>query len=247
MIQIRRKGLFRLLFKKVPWLFVFCALLIPVIRVTKGAGFVDAFSLITRPLWPGPAQREWIQNGYNLEQKMRIQILEEDNHRLRKLLDLQTSSINERMSAAVISRSPRGWWQQLEINKGLRDGVKIGQAVVGPGGLVGLIDSATPITSRVQLLTAPGSKVGVWINRSREHGILLGIGTNRPQLNFLNKETNVEAGDVVTTSPASTLLPANLTIGIVQYVNKKALPTPYAMIQLIASPEAIDWVQIINN
>lgn len=54
-------------------------------------------------------------------------------------------------------------------------------------------------------------------------------------------------GDAVTTSPASTLLPPNLTIGIVKFVNEKALPSPYAIVQLTASPEAIDWVQILKN
>jgi len=39
----------------------------------------------------------------------------------------------------------------------------------------------------------------------------------------------------------------NLTIGIVQFVNEKALPSPYAIVQLTASPEAIDWVQILKN
>ena len=51
----------------------------------------------------------------------------------------------------------------------------------------------------------------------------------------------------MTTSPASTILPPNLTIGIVQFVNETALPSPYAIVQLTASPEAIDWVQILKN
>jgi rod shape-determining protein MreC len=73
------------------------------------------------------------------------------------------------------------------------------------------------------------------------------MGTNRPKLIFLNKNTLAQVGDAVTTSPASTLLPPNLTIGIIQFVDEKALPSPYAIVQLSASPEAIDWVQIIKN
>ena len=57
----------------------------------------------------------------------------------------------------------------------------------------------------------------------------------------------VLAGDVVTTSPASTLLPPNLTIGIVQFVDENALPSPFAIVQLTASPEAIDWVQVLKS
>ena len=113
--------------------------------------------------------------------------------------------------------------------------------------MIGLIDSTTPLTSRVRLLTDPGHQVGAWIERTKRHGMLTGMGTNRPKLIFLNKNTLVKAGDIVTSSPASTLLPPNLTIGIVQFVNEKALPSPYAIVQLSASPEAIDWVQVLKS
>ena len=96
-------------------------------------------------------------------------------------------------------------------------------------------------------MTDPGHQIGAWIDRNKSHGILTGMGTNRPKLIFLNKNSLVEIGDVVTTSPASTLLPPNLIIGIVQFVDEKALPSPFAIVQLTASPEAIDWVQVLRN
>ena len=64
---------------------------------------------------------------------------------------------------------------------------------------------------------------------------------------FFNKEIDAKLGDIVTTSPASTLLPPNVAIGVIQSIEKKALPSPYAIVQLLASPEAIDWVQVIQR
>ncbi len=96
-------------------------------------------------------------------------------------------------------------------------------------------------------MTDPGHQIGAWIDRTKRHGILTGMGTNRPKLIFLNKNSLVQIGDAVTTSPASTLLPPNLVIGIVQFVDEKALPAPYAIVQLTASPEAIDWVQVMKK
>ena len=115
---------------------------------------------------------------------------------------------------------------------------------MAPGGLIGIVQSVTPTTSRVKLLTAPGSQIGVWVIRTKRHGILLGMGTNRPQLIFLDKDPNVMKGDVVSTSPASTLLPPNLPVGIIQSFDDQALPAPNASVELLASPEAIDWVQV---
>tara|TARA_Y100000766_G_scaffold255258_1_gene241192 strand:+ start:34 stop:783 length:750 start_codon:yes stop_codon:yes gene_type:complete len=247
MIKTRRKIGFHLFLKSRLWvIFLFGALLVG-IRWTKGAGFLDFYSILLKPVLPGTAQREWIQEGENIERNIRLKLLEEDNNRLRRALSLKEFNSEDRISAAVISRSSRNWWQLLEINKGAKDGVLKGQTVIGPGGLIGLIDSTTPLTSRVRLLTDPGHQVGAWIERTKRHGMLTGMGTNRPKLIFLNKNTLVKVGDIVTSSPASTLLPPNLTIGIVQFVNEKALPSPYAIVQLSASPEVIDWVQILKN
>ena len=247
MMNARRKIGFHLLLKSRFWVILLFAALLFGIRWTKGAGYLDLYSFLLKPILPGTAQREWIKEGENIDRNLRLRLLEDDNNRLRKALSLQEFNSDNRISAAVISRSSRNWWKQIEINKGAKDGVLKGQTVVGPGGLVGLIDSTTALTSRVRLLTDPGHQLGAWIDRIKRHGILTGMGTNRPKLIFLNKNSLVEIGDVVTTSPASTLLPPNLTIGIVQFVNENALPSPYAIVQLTASPEAIDWVQVLNS
>ena len=247
MIKARGKIGFHLLLKSRFWILILFGTLLFGVRWTKGAGFLDLYSILLKPLLPGTAQREWIQEGENIERNIRLKLLEEDNNRLRKALSLKEFNSDKRISAAVISRSSRNWWKLLEINKGAKDGVLIGQTVIGPGGLIGLVDSVTPLTARVRLLTDPGHQVGAWVNRTKRHGILTGMGTNRPKLIFLNKESLAKIGDKVTTSPASTLLPPNLIIGIVQFVDEKALPAPYAIVQLTASPEAIDWVQVLRN
>jgi len=247
MIKTRGKIGFHFFLKSRFWLIFLSGILLFGIRWTKGAGYLDLYSILLKPILPGTAQREWIKEGENIERNIRLKLLEEDNIRLRRALSLQESNSEQRISAAVISRSSRNWWRQLEINKGAYDGVLKGQTVIGPGGLIGLVDSTTPLTSRVRLLTDPGHKIGAWIDRTKHHGILTGMGTNRPKLIFLNKNSLAEIGDAVTTSPASTLLPPNLTIGIIQFINEKALPSPFAIVQLTASPEAIDWVQILKK
>ncbi len=244
MVNIRRKAAFRWWSRKNFWYWFFISTFLLFIRFSKGAFILDAFSTLSRPFWPGTAQREWIVNGINLEQQIRIDLLEKDNQRLREILNLQNSSKENQVSAAVISRRSRDFWQQLELNKGAKDGIQEGDAVLGPGGLLGFIETVTLTTSRVRLLTAPATKLGVWIERSKVHGILTGVGTNRPQLNFLEKTPDAELGDIVSTSPVSTLSPPNLPVGVIQSINHQNLPAPYAFVQLIASPEAIDWVQV---
>jgi rod shape-determining protein MreC len=81
----------------------------------------------------------------------------------------------------------------------------------------------------------------------QRHGLLVGLGTPRPRLQFIEKDTGVRPGDLITTSPASTLLPPNLTVGVVQSVNEQVVPAPDAVVQLSAPVDAIDWVQVVTR
>ena len=235
----RWQGLGRL----TPWLLLLAGLLL--VRFSKGAGFADAYALLSRPFWPGSAQREWVLSAVDAEQRARLVLLEQDNERLRGLLGLQQGGeVGRDVAAAVISRRPRDWWQQLELSRGALDGLAKDDAVLGPGGLLGRVASVTPATARVKLLTAPGHSIGVWLPRSRHHGLLVGTGTSRPELQFIIRDPDVRPGDLVSTSPASTLLPPNLPVAVVQSVDARAVPSSTAVVQLIAAPDAVDWVQV---
>jgi rod shape-determining protein MreC len=50
---------------------------------------------------------------------------------------------------------------------------------------------------------------------------------------------------VVTTSPASTLVPPDLPVGVIQSVDAGADPAPEAVVQLAAPVGSVDWVQLL--
>ena len=79
---------------------------------------------------------------------------------------------------------------------------------------------------------------------TRGKGLWVGAGTGRPRVEFLEKDVEVLPGDVVITSAASTVVPANLIVGVVQQVNLDALPAPEALLQLTAPAGAVDWVRV---
>ena len=227
-----------------PWWLLVAALL--GVRLSNGAFVVDAYALLSRPFWPGSAQSEWLRSGQRLADQARLSELERDNQRLRQLLQLDRAG-QAMVSAPVIAREPAGWWHQLELGKGSLDGVAAGDPVLAPGGLLGRVASVTPTTARVLLLTDGSSRIGVWVGRTQQHALLQGLGTPRPRLVFLEKDPGVRPGDVVTTSPASTLLPPNLTIGVVQSLNEQAVPAPEGLVQLSAPVDAVDWVQVVTR
>ena len=146
----------------------------------------------------------------------------------------------------VISRKNGSWWRQIILNKGEKDGVEIGCFVVGPGGLLGRINSTSLFTSTVTLLTSPESKVGVWVESIESHGLLVGLGNDYPKVIFYDKDVEIEVGDFVLSSPASSLLPPNIPIGIIQSVDAELKTQKTANLLLLAKPQAIDWVQILK-
>ena len=215
-----------------------------IVRLSKTFIFWDIYYFITKPFWPGEYQQEILRKSINQELNIKLNQLEKDNLRLRLLLDLQNFSEDNKLNASVISRNIGSWWKEILLNKGSQNGVSNGDAVIGPGGLIGIVDNTSKLTSSVKLLTALNSKVGVWNQRANLHGLLIGVGTKNPKLFFYSKNVDIKIGDYILSSPASTILPPNIPIGIIQSIDNESKLNTIATVQLTAKPEAIDWVQI---
>jgi len=246
MFNIRRISTSRWWHKKKNWLFFAIFLFLVFVRISKGAFYKDFYYFISKPFWPGKYQKEIILESVDQESLIKLNLLKKDNTRLREILYLQESSSSDSIPAAVISRKTGSWWRQLILNKGSKDGVEIGSAVIGPGGLLGRVSNTSLFTSSITLLTSPESKVGVWVDRIQINGLLVGIGDNYPSLILYSKDADIKVGDFVSSSPASTLLPPNIPIGIVQSIDETLRSKKTAKISLLAKPHVIDWVQILK-
>ena len=246
MLNIRRISTSRWWHKKKNWLFFAIFLFLVFVRISKGAFYKDFYYFISKPFWPDPNQKEIVFESINQEYLIKLNLLRKDNTRLRQILSLQESSNDEHISAAVISRKTGSWWRQIILNKGSKDGVEIGDIVIGPGGLLGRVKNTSLFTSSVTLITSPESKLGVWVDRIQINGLLVGLGDDYPSLILYSKNTDIKVGDFVSSSPASTLLPPNIPIGIVQSIDETLQSKKTAKISLLAKPHVIDWVQILK-
>ncbi len=246
MFDIRRISTSRWWHKKKNWTFFAIFLFLVFVRISKGSLYKDFYYFISKPFWPGQSQKEVILKSLDLESIVKLNLLEKDNVRLREILYLQKSSNTDNISAAVISRKTGSWWRQLILNKGSKDGVEVGNTVIGPGGLLGRVNSTSLLTSSVTLLTSPESKVGVWVDRIQINGLLIGSGDDYPNLTLYSKSADIKVGDFVSSSPASTLFPPNIPIGVVQSVKEPLKAQKTAKILLLAKPHLIDWVQILK-
>ena len=246
MFDIRRISSSRWWHKKKNWIWFGIFLFLVFVRISKGSLYKDFYYFISKPFWPGQFQNEIILKSVDQESLIKLNLLKEDNKRLREILKLQAISEDDTISAAVISRKTGSWWRQIIVNKGSKDGVEIGSIVIGPGGLLGRVNNTSFFTSSVKLLTSPESKVGVWVDRVQINGLLVGLGNNYPSLILYSKDADIKVGDFVSSSPSSTLLPPNIPIGIVQSINEPLKAKKTAKVLLLANPHLIDWVQILK-
>jgi rod shape-determining protein MreC len=246
MLDIRRISTSRWWHKRKSWTFFGIFLFLVFVRISKGSLYKDFYYFISKPFWPGQFQKEVIVKSIDQESLIKLKLLKKDNLRLREILYLQESLNNESISAAVISRKTGSWWRQLILNKGSKDGVEIGSTIIGPGGLLGRVNNTSLLTSSVTLLTSPESKVGVWLDRLQINGLLVGSGNDYPNLILYSNDADIKVGDFVSSSPASTLLPPNIPIGIVQSIDESSRGGKTAKILLLAKPHVIDWVQILK-
>ena len=167
----------------------------------------------------------------NVVLKQRMAELQKENHqmkemalaneRLYKLLQFREKISPSVTAAEVIGQDPSSWFKSVTINKGEKDGVRTGMAVISPEGVVGQILKTAPHYSTVLLITDYNSAIDSIIQRTRAKAIVEGKGENRCQLKYLLRTEEVMVGDGVVTSGLSGNFPKGLMVGEVRKVDKK--------------------------
>jgi len=151
--------------------------------------------------------------------QMREMVL--SHERLRKLLQFRETLSSTLVAAEVVGRDPSSWFKSVTINKGEKDGVRKGMAVISPEGVIGQILKTAPSHSVVLLVTDYNSAIDSIIQRTRAKAIVEGGGENRCQLKYLLRAEDVVAGDRVVTSGLGGNFPKGLMIGEIRKVDKK--------------------------
>ncbi|MBE9034266.1 rod shape-determining protein MreC [aff. Roholtiella sp. LEGE 12411] len=220
-----------------------------ILRQTQGALLVEMYQVITRPLQmfqPVANSEERLRDVRLLELQTRIVDLESQNKKLQDLLGYVEKEplVSRPITARVVGRSADHWWQQVTLNRGSNVGIQEGFIVKSDGGLVGLVESATPNTSRVLLISDLKSQVGVTISRTAAKGVLRGDSSSEAVLEFYEKVPNVKVGDLISTSTYSQKFPAGLAVGRIKSLDLKKLPASVAKVELFPPIRSLDWVSV---
>lgn len=151
-----------------------------------------------------------------------------ENDRLKALLDARSSyEALDPIYARVIARAPGQWFETFSINRGNRQGISTGMAVVNGDGLIGRVYEVGINYAKVICIIDTRSAVAVMVQSTRDNGIMRGEITQSAShaecyVYYLPSLNNVVPGDTVITSGTDSLYPKGLRIGTVTAVSMDA-------------------------
>lgn len=149
-----------------------------------------------------------------------------ENVRLRRLLGMQESvqGVWQSVAARVIARDAGNWYHTLILDKGSKDGLAKGMAVINSDGLVGQIISVTDQTAEVLLILDKDGAVACLAQLSRTPGVAEGVDSPRGFLRMIHtpEDTVLKENQVIVSSGLGGVFPAGLRIGYIVSVKAEA-------------------------
>ena len=146
-------------------------------------------------------------------EKLEIIFLEEENKRLKKTIDEYIYNSEELVAKVLIDKdSP--FLKSIIVNKGSKDSVKLGMAVLDGNYLVGKIVEVNYSTSRALMISDLNSKIPVSIEPGNIQSILSGTGKRNGKIEYVESEILIDDGSIIYTSGSGNIFKSGIPIGI---------------------------------
>lgn len=184
------------------------------------------------------------QNARLRERERKLSVLEEENRRLRRLLELRQSLNVETVSAQVVHKDTNEFFRVVRVvlDKEARD---LGEnlPVLSPDGVVGTTIKGTKDLGDVRLVVDAGSGVDVVVQRTGARGYAAGTGDESKytcKVEYVQRTDEVEVGDLLVTSGVGKLFPKGIPVGTVTQVIKR----DFGIYQQVIAAPAVDFSRL---
>ena len=131
----------------------------------------------------------------------KLSALEAENRRLRNLLGSSEKVVERVLVAELLSVDMDPFSRRIVVDKGARDGVSPGQALIGSNGVMGQVVQVGPFSSNALLITDPSHALPVQIHRNGLRAVAVGTGPlNLLKLSYVPNNADVQVNDRIVTS-----------------------------------------------
>ena len=173
--------------------------------------------------------------------KYETQFLEEENKRLKKIINEYIYNSEELIAKVLIDKN-RPFLKSIIVNKGSRDNVKLGMAVLDQSYLVGKIVEVNYSTSRALLVSDLNSKIPVGIEPGNIQSILSGTGRINGKIEYLETDILIEDKSIVYTSGSGGLFKPGIPIGTYH----KETEESYEIVNFFSKLSQLTFVKLVS-
>jgi len=164
---------------------------------------------------------KWVTQNRELKRELkefshkitRLEELEAENKRLKKLLEFKSQFPKKTVPARIIGMDLAPLAKSIVIDRGKRDGIVAGMAVIAQEGVVGKVVETNSSISRVMLLEDPDFRLGAIVQRTREQGLFVGTSCGVAKIIYLTPDSDVKVGDKIVSFPNNKMFPKGLLLG----------------------------------
>ena len=153
-------------------------------------------------------------------QKYQTDFLESENKRLKKILENITYS-SDGVIAKILIDKQSPFLKSIIINKGSKNNIIKGMAVLSENYLIGKIVEVNYTTSRVLLLSDLNSRTPVSIEPGSIQSLLSGNGENSGFIQYIKDEASINHDSLVYTSGSGGLFKPGIPVGKINKSNNK--------------------------
>lgn len=180
---------------------------------------------------------------------IRLKELEEENKSLKEALNINLQDDHSLLLADIVSKDISE--DIIIINKGLRDGVNEGMAVITESKvLVGRVIEAFEKYSKIMLSSHQEMSFDIKIKQEEKEisAVAEGQGSERIFLNFVPHQDDIFEGDIVVTSSKGGIFPDSLLVGKIKRYQKNDIdPFQIAELDTYLNISEINKVFLIND
>ena len=159
------------------------------------------------------------QQKINSSVLQRYESLEQENERLKQILNAASNLDNKVEITRIISVNVNPYRHTIVIDKGERDGVYEGQVLLDADGVIGQILHTNFLTSEAILISDSDHALPVEINRNGLRTIVLGNGSyTKLDVPYIPNNADIEIGDLLVTSGLGGKFPSGYPVAKVDFI-----------------------------